>query len=60
MIKKARKSVGKLYDLEQFEDINEQLIYIRQLLANHTYSVQQQDQEESPEVRSLLQVYYVD
>ena len=60
MIKKARKSVGKLYDLERFEDIDERLIYIRQLLANHTYSVRQQDREESPEVRSLLQVYNVD
>ena len=60
MIKKARESVGKLYDLERFEDIDERLIYIRQLLANHTYSVRQQDREESPEVRSLLQVYNVD
>ena len=52
--------MGKLYDLERFEDIDERLIYIRQLLANHTYSVRQQDREESPEVRSLLQVYNVD
>ena len=56
MIKKARESVGKLYDLERFEDIDERLVYIRQLLANHTYSVRQHDREEPPEVRSLFQV----
>ena len=56
MIKKARESVGKLYDLEQIEDIDNQLVSIRQLLANHTYTVRQHDREEPPEVRSLFQV----
>jgi len=55
MIKKARESVGKLYDLERFEDIDEQLVYIRQLLANHTYSVRRDDREEPPEVCSISQ-----
>ena len=56
MIKKARELVGKLYDLERFEDIDERLVYIRHLLANHTHSVRQHDRDEPPEVRSLLQV----
>lgn len=50
MIKKAREWVGKLYDLERFEDVDERLIYIRRLLADHTYSVRLGDREVPPEV----------
>jgi len=50
MIKKARERVGKLYDLDRFEDVDERLTFIRHLLSNHTYSVRQRDREEPPEV----------
>ena len=54
MIKKAREWVEKLYGLERFEDVGERLIYVRCLLADHTYSVHQSDWEVSLEVCSEL------
>ena len=50
MIKKAREWVAKLYGLERFEDVEDRLIYIRGLLADHTYSVRESDREVPPEV----------
>jgi hypothetical protein len=55
MMKKAREYVGTLYELERFEDKDERLIYIRHLLADHTYSVRRIDREEPPEVYSHFQ-----
>jgi len=46
--------VGKLYDLEKFEDIGGRLIYVRRLLADHAYSVRQSDRKVSLEVCSEL------
>ena len=54
MIKKAREWVEKLYGLERFEDVGEQLIYIRRLLTDHVYSVHQSNREVSLEVCSKL------
>ena len=42
--------VGTLYGLERYEDVNERLVYIRHLLADHTYSVRQGNREDPPEV----------
>jgi len=52
MIKKAREWVGRLYELERFDDNAERLVYIRHLLADHTYSVRKLDREQPPEVYS--------
>ena len=50
MIKKARDLVGTLYDLERYEDVNDRLVYIRHLLADHSYLVHQDNREDLPEV----------
>ena len=52
MIKKAREWVGRLYELERFEDNDEHLIYIRHLLKDHTYSVRKLHREQPAEVHS--------
>ena len=50
MIKKAGDVMGTLYGLERIKDIDERLLNIRHLLADHTYSVRQSDREEPSEV----------